>query len=64
MDGHEWNYLVGGSKKFLQAGNMFSNEPGIYIIGEFGIRIEDEMLITETGAKLLLPQAKNLESIF
>ena len=64
MDGHEWNYLVGGSTTRLQAGNTFSNEPGIYIAGEFGIRLEDEMLITETGAKLLLPQAESLEKIF
>ncbi len=53
MDGHEWFYLVGGNKRELYKYNVFSNEPGIYIIGEFGIRIEDEMLITENGAKLL-----------
>lgn len=64
MDGHEWYYLVGGNKKLLQAGNMFSNEPGIYIVGEFGIRIEDEMLITENGAKLLLPPQQSLEVMF
>ncbi len=64
MDGHEWYYLVGGNKRLLQTGNMFSNEPGIYILGEFGIRLEDEMLITENGAKLLLPQAQSLEIIF
>jgi Xaa-Pro dipeptidase len=64
MDGHEWNYLVRKNKYLLKPGNMFSNEPGIYIIGEFGIRLEDEMLITENGAKLLLPQAQSLEKIF
>jgi Xaa-Pro dipeptidase len=64
MDGHEWYYLVGGNKRLLQTGNMFSNEPGIYIPGEFGIRIEDEMLITENGARLLLPQAQSLEKMF
>jgi Xaa-Pro dipeptidase len=64
MDGHEWYYLVGGNKRLLQAGNMFSNEPGIYIPGEFGIRIEDEMLITENGARLLLPRAQSLEVMF
>jgi len=64
MDGHEWYYLVGGNKYILQLGNMFSNEPGIYIPGEFGIRLEDEMLITEGGAKLLLPQAKSLDQMF
>jgi len=64
MDGHEWYYLVGGNKYLLKAGNMFSNEPGVYIIGEFGIRLEDEMLITENGAKLLLPQQDSLEKMF
>jgi Xaa-Pro dipeptidase len=64
MDGHEWYYLVRGNKRPEAAGNMHSNEPGIYIPGEFGIRLEDEMLITETGARLLLPQAESLERIF
>jgi Xaa-Pro dipeptidase len=64
MDGHEWYYLVGGNTRPLAPGNMFSNEPGIYIVGEFGIRTEDEMLITEDGARLLLPQAKSLHEIF
>jgi Xaa-Pro dipeptidase len=64
MDGHEWYYLVGGNKRPLETGNMFSNEPGIYIVNEFGIRIEDEMLITQDGARLLLPQAKSLDILF
>jgi Xaa-Pro dipeptidase len=64
MDGHEWFYLVGGNTRELYKGNMFSNEPGIYIIGEFGIRIEDEMLITDKGARLLLPPPKSLEVMF
>ncbi len=64
MDGHEWHYLVGGNKHILKTGNMFSNEPGIYIPGEFGIRLEDEMLITENGARLLLPQQDNFEKMF
>jgi Xaa-Pro dipeptidase len=64
MEGHEWYYLVRGSKRPLEAGNMFSNEPGIYLVGEFGIRLEDEMLITEKGARLLLPQAESLEKLF
>ncbi len=64
MDGHEWHYLVGGNKYLLKQGNMFSNEPGIYIPGEFGIRLEDEMLITGNGAKLLLPQQDSFEKLF
>jgi Xaa-Pro dipeptidase len=64
LDGHEWFYLVGGNTRPLVSGNMFSNEPGIYIVGEFGIRLEDEMLITDDGARLLLPQATSLQKIF
>ena len=64
MDGHEWYYVVGGNKRIMEKGNMMSNEPGIYILGEFGIRIEDEMLITENGAKILLPKQKSLEVMF
>ncbi len=64
MDGHEWYYLVPGNKRSVVAGNMFSNEPGVYIPGEFGIRLEDELLITEGGSKLLLPQAESFEKMF
>ncbi|MBI4547362.1 MAG: aminopeptidase P family protein [Ignavibacteriae bacterium] len=64
MEGHEWYYLVRGNKRPEKVGETHSNEPGIYIVGEFGIRLEDEMLITENGAKLLLPQAESLEKIF
>ena len=64
MDGHEWHYVVGGNKRLMEKGNMMSNEPGIYLLGEFGIRIEDEMLITENGAKFLLPKQKSLDVMF
>jgi Xaa-Pro dipeptidase len=56
LDGHEHPYLVRGSKTVLTAGMTFSNEPGIYIPGEFGIRCEDDMVITANGpAQLLTP---------
>lgn len=64
MDGHEWYYLVRGNTRPEVAGNIHSDEPGIYIPGEFGIRLEDELLITGDGSKLLLPQAESLEKIF
>jgi Xaa-Pro dipeptidase len=64
MEGHEWYYLVRGNERPVVHRNVFSNEPGIYIPNEFGIRLEDEMLITEDGAKLLLPQAETLEDFF
>jgi Xaa-Pro aminopeptidase len=64
MDGHEWPYLVRGNTLPLQAGMTFSDEPGIYIRGEFGIRLEDDMLITEDGAELLTPQSPSLDKPF
>jgi Xaa-Pro dipeptidase len=53
MQGHEYPYLVRGNKLKLQPGMTFSNEPGIYILGEFGIRIEDCFVVTEDGALVL-----------
>jgi Xaa-Pro dipeptidase len=53
MDGHEYPYLVHGNKLQLQPGMTFSNEPGTYIYGEFGVRIEDCFVVTEDGAKFL-----------
>ncbi len=64
MDGHEWPYLVRGNTLPLQPGMVFSDEPGIYIPGEFGIRLEDDMVITEHGAELFTPQSPSLETPF
>jgi Xaa-Pro dipeptidase len=64
MDGHEWPYLVRGNKLALAPGMVFSDEPGIYIPGEFGCRLEDDMLITESGAELFTPQSSSLEKPF
>ena len=64
MDGHEWPYLVRGNTLPLAPGMTFSDEPGIYIPGEFGVRIEDDMVITDNGAELLSPQSPSLETPF
>jgi len=64
MDGHEWPYLVRGNQTKLQPHMTFSDEPGIYIRGEFGIRLEDDMHITESGAELFTPQSPSLEDPF
>jgi Xaa-Pro dipeptidase len=64
MDGHEWPYLVRGNPTRLESNMTFSDEPGIYIRGEFGIRLEDIMHITENGAELLTPQSPSLENPF
>jgi Xaa-Pro dipeptidase len=70
MDGHEWPYLVknnmfGWDKAVkLQPGMVFSDEPGIYIRGEFGVRLEDDMHITADGAELFTPQSPSIENPF
>lgn len=64
MDGHEWPYLVRGNTTLLARGMTFSDEPGIYIPGEFGVRLEDDMHITENGAELFTPQSPSLEDPF
>jgi len=64
MDGHEWPYLVRSNTTLLAAGMTTSNEPGIYLPGEFGIRLEDDMHITENGAELFTPQSPSLENPF
>ncbi len=64
MDGHEWPYLVRNNKTLLQPEMTFSDEPGIYIPGEFGIRLEDDMHILEAGAELFTPQSPSLETPF
>ncbi len=64
MDGHEWPYMVRGNAAKLQANITTSNEPGIYIRGEFGIRLEDDMHVTENGAELFTPQSPSLEAPF
>jgi Xaa-Pro dipeptidase len=51
MDGHEWTYLVRGNRTALRPGMCFSDEPGVYIPGEMGVRHEDIVFVTETGAE-------------
>lgn len=64
MDMHEWPYLVKGNKLPLEEGMCFSDEPGIYIPGEFGIRLEDDWHVTSDGGKMFTPQSPSLESPF
>jgi Xaa-Pro dipeptidase len=61
LDGHEDPYLVRNDTTPLQAGMCFSDEPGIYIPGEFGIRLEDCWYMTGQGPKLFTPLARSIE---
>jgi Xaa-Pro dipeptidase len=60
LEGHEWPYLVRGSQIVIQPGMTFSDEPGIYQYGKFGIRLEDIMAITENGAEMMTPPQTSL----
>jgi Xaa-Pro dipeptidase len=70
MDMHEWSYLANNNMygwpphPVLQPGMVFSDEPGVYIKGEFGIRLEDDLHVTETGAELLTAPSPSLEHPF
>jgi Xaa-Pro dipeptidase len=64
MDGHEWPYLVKGNTQPLQENMTTSNEPGVYLQGKFGVRLEDDMYITADGARLFTPQSNSLEDPF
>ena len=64
MDGHEWPYLVRGNATKLAPNMTFSDEPGIYIREEFGVRLEDDMHILADGAELFTPQSPSLENPF
>ncbi|HEY3784760.1 MAG TPA: Xaa-Pro peptidase family protein [Steroidobacteraceae bacterium] len=61
MDGHEAPYLVRNDPTPLAAGMCFSDEPGIYIPGEFGIRLEDCWYMTPNGPKLFTALAKSID---
>jgi Xaa-Pro dipeptidase len=61
LDGHEAPYLVKGDETPLAAGMCFSDEPGIYIPGEFGIRLEDCWHMTDSGPKLFSTLARSIE---
>ncbi|HXV65547.1 MAG TPA: Xaa-Pro peptidase family protein [Vicinamibacteria bacterium] len=64
LDGHEWTYLVRGNKTPLAPGMCFSNEPGIYLYGEFGVRLEDCFHVTEDGGELFTKQSPSVDDPF
>ena len=64
MDGHEWTNFVKGNKTKLAPGMCFSDEPMIAIYGEFGIRLEDCLYITENGPKFFSKQSVAIDHPF
>jgi Xaa-Pro aminopeptidase len=64
MDGHEWTNFVRGNKTPIQPGMCFSDEPTVVIYGEFGIRLEDCLYITDSGPKFFTKQSPSIEEPF
>ena len=61
MDGHEWTNFVRGNKTPLAPGMCFSDEPTIAIYGEFGIRLEDCLYVTEDGPRFFSAQSPAID---
>jgi Xaa-Pro dipeptidase len=59
-DVHEAPYIMRGNHMVLPAGTVYTNEPGLYEIGNFGVRIEDDVLITNEGYETLTRFLKDL----
>ena len=64
LDVHEWTNLVRGNKTPLQEGMCFSNEPGIYIVGEFGVRVEDCFYMSASGPKFFSAPSPAIDKPF
>jgi Xaa-Pro dipeptidase len=64
MDGHEWGNMVKGNKQLLEPGMCFSIEPNISIVGEFGVRLEDCVHMTEEGPKWFSQPSKSIHEPF
>jgi Xaa-Pro dipeptidase len=64
MDGHEWTNFVRGNRTTLAPGMCFSDEPMIAIYGEFGIRLEDCLYMTESGPKFFTEQSPSIDRPF
>jgi Xaa-Pro dipeptidase len=64
MEVHEPVYLVHGERTPLAAGMCFSDEPGLYIPGKFGVRIEDCWHMTETGPKFFTQPPPSIDRPF
>ena len=64
LDGHEWTNFVRGNKALIRPGMCFSDEPTVVIYGEFGMRLEDCLYITENGPKFFTAQSQSIDKPF
>lgn len=63
LEDHEFGDVSASAADAAAPGNVFSIEPGVYLAGELGVRIEDLVLVTETGCEILNALPKELEII-
>ncbi|KIG16405.1 proline dipeptidase [Enhygromyxa salina] len=64
MEVHEAPYLVRDAEHRLEVGNTMSDEPGLYLAGRYGIRLEDIVAVTAEGAEVFGPRADSLAAPF
>ena len=63
LEVHDFGDVSGANQETAVPGNIFSIEPGIYLEGDVGVRIEELVLVTETGCEILNSYGKDLEII-
>jgi Xaa-Pro dipeptidase len=63
LETHEPPYMVEGNARRLQVGMTFTVEPGIYLPGRGGVRVEDDVVITEEGCESLTTLARDLKIV-
>lgn len=63
LQNHEWPYLTQNNNSSLRENMVVTSEPGIYIPGRFGVRIEDTVLITKNGCETLTKSGKDITII-
>jgi Xaa-Pro dipeptidase len=63
MEGHEEPYMRGDNMQILEPGMAFTVEPGIYLPGRNGVRIEDNVVITETGMDVLSDMPREIRVV-